>query len=348
MLAEFPTHALDPLPFPGERGTGGLWPSPALDQVISAVELHLAVARRARRTRDEYRDEATAFARWFEARSLPPRLTDLSVANADAYLADLMALADDRGHPWAGDTVDHHIRQLKAFASHAAAIHGLPANPLAGLSTTVARQPRPWRVADGLEDEEFLALAAACDPRDRWDLVTLGIVALGYEAGLRTSEHAGLRVEDFCEVTAAGRNLGTVVRVSSPAKRGPVRILPLGVVADSLLRRLVANRTTGPLFASRTGGHLSGDALRDRVANLGKRAGVKVTPQRLRRSAASWQATYGADSGHLDKVFGWASDPRDVKAGHYLIPTDGQLLHAHQARLSPLDRLQHRLGRALF
>jgi hypothetical protein len=43
-------------------------------------------------------------------------------------------------------------------------------------------------------------------------------------------------------------------------------------------------------------------------------------------------------------VFGWAPNPGDVKSGHYVIPTIPQLLHAHQTRLSPLDRLELRVG----
>jgi hypothetical protein len=77
--------------------------------------------------------------------------------------------------------------------------------------------------------------------------------------------------------------------------------------------------------------------VRDLVSEAGKRAGVELTPQRLRRTAASWQATYGAASGHLDTVFGWVPDPADVKSGHYVKPTRTQLLYAHQTRLSPLD-----------
>jgi hypothetical protein len=98
------------------------------------------------------------------------------------------------------------------------------------------------------------------------------------------------------------------------------------------------------LFPSRDGTSLSPERVGDRLSVLGKRCGVALSPQRLRRSAASWQSTYIASSGHLDTVFGWEPNPADVKAGHYIKPTLSQLLIAHQTQLSPLDRLELRVG----
>src|SRR6185369_2581431 len=118
----------------------------------------------------------------------------------------------------------------------------------------------------------------------------------------------------------AGRVLGPVVTIRHPAKKGPVRTLPLGKVAEDIIRAVVGNRTEGPLFPSRTGEYLSVDGIRDLVGRAGKRAGIELSPQRLRRSAASWQDAYGASSGHLDTVFGWVPNPADVKSGHYIKP----------------------------
>jgi hypothetical protein len=152
-----------------------------------------------------------------------------------------------------------------------------------------------------------------------------------------------LDVADLVTARAAGVELGPVIEVRESAKTSPRRILPLGVRAEDLLREAIAARTDGPLFPDRSGRRMTVRAMRDRLVRAGRRADIELNPQRLRRSASSWQGTYGASSGHLDTAFGWQPDPRDVKSAHYIKPTVPQLLHAHQARLSPLDRLEHRL-----
>jgi hypothetical protein len=87
-------------------------------------------------------------------------------------------------------------------------------------------------------------------------------------------------------------------------------------------------------------------AIRDRLQGVSGKVGFDLCPQRLRKSAATWQATYGASEGHLDSVFGWEPTPLDFKSRSYIVPRPEQLLHAHQARLSPLDRLEARFAAA--
>ena len=154
-------------------------------------------------------------------------------------------------------------------------------------------------------------------------------------------------VTDLRMVNSASVELGPVLDISSPAKVDRKRVLPLGVRAEDMILSIVGNRTSGPMFPGRDGGRTSVDAVQSRLMRIGQKAGITLNAQRLRRTAASWQAAYGASSGHLDTVFGWAPHPGDVKSGHYVIPTLPQLLYAHQARLSPLDRLELRMGAVL-
>ncbi|HET7180610.1 MAG TPA: tyrosine-type recombinase/integrase [Candidatus Limnocylindrales bacterium] len=264
--------------------------------------------------------------------------------HADSYLADSIRRAEGSGSGWATDTTGHHVAQLRAFAGHAAAIAGLPANPLAGFKGP-KRTRREDRTVDGLEDDEVIAVLDSLGGSTFRDVVDRGLFVLGFEDGPRRSEFAPMDVADFRLAERAGQPLGWVVDVRYPAKGGKPRTLPLGVRAEGALRDLVGRRASGPLFPSRDGTALSGERIGERLAALGDRAGVDLSPQRLRRSASSWQDAYGASSGHLDTVFGWQPNPIDVKSGHYIKPTLTQLLIAHQTQLSPLDRLEHRVGR---
>ena len=316
------------------------WPLSRLNQ---AVRQRLLVAGRRTRTRDEYLEESAYFGTWFAASfGREGTLADLTMEMATRYLADAIGAAEWAGRAWTSETVGHHVAQLRAFAGHAATVAGLAANPLAGLRGPKRSGRR--RGGDGLEDDEVVSVLRSIDGWRLGDLVDRALFLLGYEDGPRTSEYASLEVRDLRLAERNGQPLGWVLDLHRPAKGGAARILPLGVRVEEVLRELVGHRVGGPLFPSRDGKPLSADRIRDRLSELGERAGVRLNPQRMRRSASSWQATYGASSGHLDTVFGWQPDPGDVKSGHYIKPTLSQLLIAHQTQFSPLDRLEHRIG----
>jgi site-specific recombinase XerC len=320
-----------------------------LADALEIGERRMRVAGLRATTADEYLDEGRAFVAWFRATyGRAPGLADLVTREADRYIIASLARADERGTPWSEGTRDHHIRQLRALAGHLAGANDLPGNPLKGMTTKADRHEsrRSIRKGDGLDDDAMRAIVGALDPRGPVDLVTRGIILLGYEGGPRTSESPRLQVEDVREVCVAGRVLGTVVTIQDPAKDGPQRILPLGVRATEVLREVIGNRTSGFLFPNRSGRQLTVKTVRDRLMRAGGKVGVDLCPQRLRKSAATWQATYGASEGHLDTVFGWEPTPLDFKSRSYIVPRPEQLLYAHQARLSPLDRLEARLAAA--
>jgi site-specific recombinase XerC len=320
-----------------------------LADALEIGERRMRVAGLRATSADEYLDEGRAFIAWFRAAyGRAPWLADLVTSEADRYIIDALARAHARGTPWSEGTRDHHIRQLRALAGHLAGANDLPGNPLKGMTTKSASRDgrRSIRQEDGIEDDVLRAIVSALDPMRPVDLVTLGIILLGYEDGPRTSESTRLHVEDVREVCVAGRALGTVVTIQDPAKTSPRRILPLGVRATEVLREVIGNRTSGFLFPNRSGRQLTIKAIRDRLVRAGGKAGFELCPQRLRKSAVTWQASYGASEGHLDSVFGWEPTPLDFKSRSYIVPRPEQLLYAHQARLSPLDRLEARLAAA--
>lgn len=316
-----------------------------LEKALTAVETRMRVAGLVRRTIDEYSAEARRFAAWFETRHTRPALiADLDVTSADAYIVDFIDTCVGPGRPPAASTTHHRVSQLRAFGGHLATALDLPSNPLAGMSAKAVNRDR---FGDALSDDEMTRLVGLLAPSSRFhDLITLALLVIGYECGPRTSEAAQIAVEDVLFADVDGETVGSMVRIAHPAKGGPRRTVPLGVRAGEFIEYLLGHRTSGPLLTGVRRRPLSSDAIQERLYKLSKRAqlGKPLGMQRLRRTAASWQSTYGASSGHLDSVFGWQPNPRDLKSAHYIIPSEAQLLHAHQSLLSPLDRLELRVG----
>lgn len=317
----------------------------ALNDALAQVANRLKVAGLRERSIEGYISHVCRFSDWFSAaRGRSASVSDLTTANVDEFLATLIRRGTAAGGPYSPSSIGHAVSQLRAVAGHLARAVGLERNPLAGLKTV---RPSGTRDGDAVTDNEIRmvihSLNAAPSLLQR---ITLAIILLGYECGPRTSELVAIETGEVISALVDGRKVGAFVSIEHPAKRGAKRLLPLGVRAEEFLDELVGHRTHGPLFVSARGAALSGHTVQERLALLSRRVGLEapLTIQRLRRTAASWQAAYGASSGHLDSVFGWRPNPRDVKSGHYIKPTPAQLLHAHQTLLSPLDRLELRSG----
>lgn len=317
--------------------------TPLADAIILG-ENRAKVDRLAERTTDDYRDAGRAFIDWF-SRTFGhlPSVADLTVAAADQYLLDREALAARRGETWKPDTMAHYVRELRSAGKYVAKACGLAGNPLEAMTAKSAGRGRSQPKADRISDSKIVEIFATLDPENPYNVVTRGIIALGLEDGPRTSELASLDVEDFSFAEFRGTDLGPVIHLRHPAKGGEERTLPLGVHADRYVLQAIGHRTSGPLFPGRDGDRSTPRALRDRVSRAGKRAGTVLHPQRLRRNADTWQATYGASKAQRNLIFGWAPSAEDVESGHYNVPDLEQLLYAHQTRHSPLDRLVLRL-----
>ena len=310
---------------------------------------HMRVGGLSEDTIKQYREEAKRVRAWLREELVrEPLLSDLTVENVDQFL---LAAAADAKWPWARDTMEHYCGNLQAFAGHIGVACSLGTNPLAGLNSGSKRSTRTGpREGDGLDDADIVAVLDKLDPNRLYDVVTAAIFALGCEGGPRTSELIAIDVEDFQTVWAKGRELGPVIQILHPAKAGKPRMIPLGAMAEHFIRKAIGNRTSGPLFPKLNGERMSVSGCRGRLARAGGRAGIKLCPQRLRRSASSWQQTYRASDAQVNAVFGWKPDPRDVAAGHYTPPSPVQFLYGHQKYFSPLDNAEARLraeGRSL-
>lgn len=100
---------------------------------------------------------------------------------------------------------------------------------------------------------------------------------------------AGLRASELCSLTIGDYNAGTG-RLHVIGKYGKERFVVIGSRTQRALWRYLATRenTAGaPLFATRSGGHMTRTDLRHLLVRLGKRAGVAgVHPHRFRHTFA--------------------------------------------------------------
>jgi integrase len=135
----------------------------------------------------------------------------------------------------------------------------------------------------------------------------VAILAVLDDVGPRVSELVTLEREDI-------RLDGRSVLLQLPAKRGLVRVLPLGTETVRVIRDLVGTRRlNGPLFVQRGGGRMTDNAVRSMLVRLSEETGIeRVSPHDFRHTASTNYSANGADEA---------------------------LKYAAHQRLSPLDQL---------
>jgi integrase/recombinase XerD len=155
------------------------------------------------------------------------------------------------------------------------------------LAIPIARQHIP--VVSFLTRQETEALLAAPDRATR----------LGRRDHLLllTAVQSGLRVSELASLTCADATLGTGAHLRCTGKGRKQRCTPLIKPTAQLLRQWITQRAAqpaDPLFPSRSGGHLSRDAIADLLAKHAAAAtqacpslaGKNITPHTLRHTAA--------------------------------------------------------------
>lgn len=187
-----------------------------------------------------------------------------------------------------------------------------------------------------LTDEEVDALIGACDQTTWTGRRDHTMVVLAIQTGLRISELARLTVADI--VVTVGAHVHTV------GKGRKERRTPLVPLTVEVLKAWLAERRgseSDPLFPTRTGGHLSRDAIEHRIALYVSKAQQScpsmrtkhVTTHTLRHTAAMRLLLSGVD---VTVIALWL--------GHEQISTTSIYLHADMsqkeraiARVTPPD-----------
>jgi len=141
---------------------------------------------------------------------------------------------------------------------------------------------------------------------------------LFYASGIRVSELVALRWRDVQPRGQAGR-------VTVLGKGDRTRAVLLPARAWAYVQALGPGAHDGPVFVSRTGGHLDPSQVRRIVLKAARRAGIPlhVSPHWLRHAHASHALDHGAPISLVKETLGHAS-----------VETTGRYLHARPGESS--------------
>jgi len=173
--------------------------------------------------------------------------------------------------------------------------------------------------------EELQRVLKVCNGRDR------AIILFMVDSGLRRAE--------VCALNWGNVNMqnGLVT-----VKQGKGRKDRSAVISPTTRRALLVYRRTlakwddnTPLFQTRTGKRMTGNALRIMCHKLTQETGIKVTPHALRRTFAILSLRAGMNVLHLQALGGWAALEM---VRHYAQMVDDDLLQAH-SQYSPVENM---------
>jgi integrase/recombinase XerD len=284
---------------------------PAGRDLAALTELWLANRRLSAHTRDAYRRDVHAFLGWCaRAGTDPLRATFLHV---NAYARELESVLDARtGRPLAATTVARKLSGLSSWYAFLAQVGAVAANPVAGADRP--RVDRDHSATIGLTAAEVDALlaaaAAASGPAAARDRAVLALLA---DLGLRVGEVVGLDVDDL------GAERGhRSLRFTGKGGRPRRRALAPGTAAalDAYLAGRDPAPTSGPLFATATGGRIDRHAVFRLVRRLAREAGIaswqRLSPHSLRHAFATTARAEGVPLEDVQDAMGHA-DPRTTR-----------------------------------
>ncbi|MFC1543939.1 tyrosine-type recombinase/integrase [Gemmatimonadota bacterium] len=226
----------------------------------------------------------------------PPSELDISDIDAPLVGAFLDHLESKRGN--VPRTRNARLAAIRSLYRYAALRHPEHAGTIERVLAIPPKRTESSLVTF-LSEEEVEALLAAPD-RSTWaGRRDHAMLLLAAQTGLRASELTGLRSQDL--------HLGRGAHVSCRGKGRKLPITPLVGLTVAVLRTWLDERgrdPDGPLFPSRTGAHLSRDALEQRLVKHTAKASdaclslrrKKVTPHVLRHTAAMRLLQAGIDT----------------------------------------------------
>lgn len=264
--------------------------SPEKSELLSAFERRLRERGAARATIETYLGAARRFARWWK---------ETTGEKFDPAAVTVLDVADYRRHLLnAGkkpSTVNLYLDAVSALFAWASGEGLAQSDPADG----VRRLPEERTLPRWLTKRELGALLRALQkhgsPRDR------ALVALLLHAGLRVSEAVSLRVQD-----AVIRERSGHVKVQH-GKGGKHREVPLNVTARKLLSAWLERHPGGEWLFPGKSGPMTPRAVQKRLKELGRLAGVDVTPHRLRHTFCKMLVDAGESLDRVALLAGHAS-----------------------------------------
>lgn len=254
---------------------------------LSAFEKHLKDEDRSPLTVAGYVRDVGMFAAWFEeanGKSLTPKL--LTAMDARDYRQHLI-----QRQKASAATINRKLMALSAYPKWAVLAGHIEHNPTEKVKLVEQEAPAPkW-----LERHEQSALlraaeralhAAQTEVKKHQALRNIAVLTLFMHTGLRISELCALEMGDL----TLGERTGKLrVRLGKGSKQ---RDVPLNATALSALRGWLAARPKiahSFVFTGKGGVRLRSSGVQEMVSEIGRRAGVEVTPHSLRHTFGKTQ-----------------------------------------------------------
>jgi integrase/recombinase XerC len=252
-------------------------------------------------TRDAYRQDINSFSQWFwevNGQELTPDL--ITGVDLRAYRAWEVEEMQVKPATW-----NRRRSSLATFCEWAQEAGYLNYNPFQDIEPMdeVDLPPR-W-----LEKKEFQAFIrqveldvnTAKTDYGRWQAIRdQGMICLMVYAGLREGEVVALMTQD---VEISERKGRVIVKNGKGEKR---REVPLNKEARRALSLWLNEHYGGYLFISHHGGDLSTRSVQRRVEEIGREAGIEVTPHDLRHTFAKRMLDAGVPLTTISKLLGHA------------------------------------------
>lgn len=291
----------------------------AFGRAVEAFQVYCRSKGLARRTLEIYGEALAQLEKFLGGPSVPlPSIQQLRMFSVQLL---------DRG--LAPTTVSIRLRAIRAFFNFLVRDGLLEESPMKNVP--IPKVPRQFlRV---LTPDQVVALLKACN-RSTWTGIRNRAIVLTFvDTGLRLKEVIGLDVGDIDLV-------GHRIRVRH-AKGGKERFVYFGSTTARALRKWTGARGYAPtyasFFATRDGARLTRRNVQRILERLAKKAGldgVKVSPHRLRHTAATLFITSGGPLPALKELLGHSS----LRSTEIYLHMAGSLREI-QAMASPADRL---------
>ena len=239
-------------------------------------------------TRNTYTAALRRYYDWCHSVGLDP--LDAKRHDLEVYSAQLTA------EGLKPSTIRAYLSTLSIFYEVAVDDERIRRNPM-----RMVRKPRVRYDDDRLTGlsrhdlERLLLHANNRSPKHAALIVLLGVL------GLRASEAASVRIEDFTDYERGHRVLRVVGKGNKPAT------IPLPPLVFRVLDKCAGTRTEGHLITTRTGAQLTRHDVYRWVRTLGKQAGLgDIHPHQLRHAAVTAALDAGADLRDVQAFGRWA------------------------------------------
>ena len=226
-------------------------------------------------------------------------------------LAERIIMTATGSKPMAAATVNKYLAALRGVAKEAWRLGLMDAETYQRIAAVQGVRGQTLPSGRGLGPGELGALMRTCAN----DATAAGardaaIIAMGYGAGLRRAELAGLDLADLADD-------GEIITATVRGKGNKERLVYLDNGSAQALRDWLAVRGQEPgalFYSGRRGGHLvagqriTGQAIRDMLARRAQAAGIaNATPHDLRRSFVSDLLDAGIDIATVAGMAGHAN-----------------------------------------